>query len=205
MHLNSPVCRHCTSAESHKSFYRNCPQRQPPSLLVRVVIQVIGHWWDHHYRQAFLSTKVFCCNDQLIPQSYKLVETCLSLSKILNQAKVFVVIFVDHFEFYEELIGITFAPGKLSKFVCTFSKVYIVGTSQFVQECVSVVSHVWTRQNAGSWKKWYVFGKGSWGMTCAALCYLDTLFSVRVRCCFFIWSLSGDFFTKRFFSDLVTW
>ena len=77
----------------------------------------------------FLSIKVFRCNDQLIPQSHQLDEICLSRYKILNQSDLFVVIFLENFEFYIQLIGMIFGLRKFSKSFLAFAELHIVGTS----------------------------------------------------------------------------
>ena len=92
-------------------------------------INVFGHCRYQHWHQIFLSSKVFCCIDQLITQWHKLVEICLSQSKILEQSELFLVIFLEYFEFYIQVVVIVFGPTKPSKSVLTFAKVHIVGTS----------------------------------------------------------------------------
>ena len=60
-------------------------------------IHMFGLFRYQHWGQIFLSSKVFCCIDQLIPQSQKLVEICLSYCKILDQSELFLVIFPEYF------------------------------------------------------------------------------------------------------------
>ena len=62
-------------------------------------IHVFGHFRCQHWRQVFFSSKVFQCKDQLIPQSRKFVEICLSHCKILDQSELFVVIFLKSSNF----------------------------------------------------------------------------------------------------------
>ena len=92
-------------------------------------IHVSGHCRYQHCGQIFLSSKVFCCIDQPVPQSQKLVEICLSHCKILDESELFLVIFPEYFEFYIQVVGIVFGPKKLSKSVLTIAKVHIVGSS----------------------------------------------------------------------------
>ena len=92
-------------------------------------IHVFGHCRYQHWLQTFFSSKVFCCIDELIPQSHKLVEICLSHCKILDQSELFILISLEYFEFYIQGFGILFGPRKSSGSVLTFAKVYIVGTS----------------------------------------------------------------------------
>ena len=92
-------------------------------------IHVFGQYKYQYWGQILFSSKVFCCIDQLIPQSRELVEICLSHLKILDQSELFLVIFPEYFEFFLQLVGIVFGPRKLSKSVLAFLKVHIVGTS----------------------------------------------------------------------------
>ena len=62
-------------------------------------IHVFGQWRYQHWGQIFHSSKVFCCIDHLIPQPHKLFEIRLSHCKILDQSELFVVIFLENFEF----------------------------------------------------------------------------------------------------------
>ena len=96
---------------------------------IELFIHVSGHCRYQHGGQIFLSSNVFCCIDQLIPQSRKLIEICFSHCKILDQSELFLVIFPEYFEFYIQVVGIVFGPKQLSKSVLTFAKVHIVGTS----------------------------------------------------------------------------
>ena len=92
-------------------------------------IHVFRHCRYQHCGRIFFSSKVFCCLDQLIPQSHKLVEICLTHCKILDQSKLFLVTFLEYFEVYIQVVGIVFGPRNLSKSNLTFAKVHIVGTS----------------------------------------------------------------------------
>ena len=72
---NSLVCPHCTAACHTKSFCLHGPRRQPPCEPV---------WGfalcSYQQRgQVFLSSKVFCSNDQLFPQSIELFKIFLPL------------------------------------------------------------------------------------------------------------------------------
>ena len=60
---------------------------------------VLGLCWYQHWGQVFLSSKIFCCNDQLIPRSIKRAEIRLCQCKILYQSELFVVVFLENFEF----------------------------------------------------------------------------------------------------------
>ena len=75
-------------------------------------IRVFGYCWCQHWRQVLIFTNVFSCNDQLIPQSHKLVENCLSHCKILYQSKLFPDKLVENFEFFIQVVGVTFGPRK---------------------------------------------------------------------------------------------
>ena len=97
--------------------------------LFELFIHVSGKCRYHYWGQLFLSSKVSCCIDQLIPQWHKIVEISLSHCKILDQSELFLVIFPEYFEVYIQVVGIVFGPRKLSKSVLTFAKVHIVGTS----------------------------------------------------------------------------
>ena len=92
-------------------------------------IHVFGLCRSQRCGQKFLSSNVFCCNDQQIPQTNKLVEICFSLCMILDQSENFVVIFLENVEFYIQVIGIIFGPEKPSNSVLAFAKVHIVATS----------------------------------------------------------------------------
>ena len=94
------------------------PQQSPTSLsafsvlyvnnFVRqfeLFIHVFGHCRCQFWGLVFLFSKVFCCNNQLIPQSHKLVEICLSHCKILYKSETFVVIFLENFELCIQEIG----------------------------------------------------------------------------------------------------
>ena len=65
----------------------------------------------------------------------KSVSQCQALSHI------FVFIFLEHFEFHVQVMERILRPRNSSKSVLTFTKVYIVGASQFAQGCCSVVGH----------------------------------------------------------------
>ena len=58
-----------------------------------------------------------------------MVEIFLSHCNILDQSELFLVIFLENFEFYIQVVGIVFGPKKSSKSVLTFAKVHIVGTT----------------------------------------------------------------------------
>ena len=109
--------------------------------LCEVFIHFFGRCWYQHWGHVFLATEVFCCKDQLIPQPYKANEFCFSPYMIMDLAKVSVAIFTVHSAFYNQVVGIIFGPRKSYKSVLRFSKVHIVGTSDFVQGSTSVVSH----------------------------------------------------------------
>ena len=66
-------------------------------------IHVLRYCWYQHWGQVFLSSKLFCCNDQLIPQSTKLAEIWFSHCELLYQSELFVVIFPENFKFYIQL------------------------------------------------------------------------------------------------------
>ena len=83
-HQISQDCPHCSAAESHKPFCLLGPVPQPPCEPVWPV-----HPWRwallyENWEQAFPSTKVFCLNDQLVPQLHELVKIGLFHSKILS-------------------------------------------------------------------------------------------------------------------------
>ena len=126
-------------------------------------IHVFEHSWYEHWWQVFFSTKVFRCNDQLIVQAVELVEICFSHCKFLNQVRIYVVVFLQHFKFYIQVIGINLRPRKSTKSVLTFSKVHQVCTKEVVSGSSSVVSHkVWSMgSNAVRWKKWFILEKES--------------------------------------------
>ena len=63
-------------------------------------IYAVGYFRYQHWGQYFFFSKAFCCNDDLIPQSKKLVEICFSLCKTLDQSENFYVTFLGSFEFY---------------------------------------------------------------------------------------------------------
>ena len=92
-------------------------------------ILVFRQCWYHNWRQVFLSSKVLCCIDQLIHHAHKLVEICLTHRKFLYQSELFVVIFLEKFEFDVQVTGNIFGPATSSKYVLAFAKVHIVGTS----------------------------------------------------------------------------
>ena len=81
-----------------------------------------------HWRHIFPPSEIFCCIDRLIPQSHKLFENCISHCKILDQLKLFVVIFFENIEFYIQIVGITFGPRKSSESVLNFAKDHLFGT-----------------------------------------------------------------------------
>ena len=92
-------------------------------------IHVLGYCRYQHWGQVFLSSTVFCCNEQPIPQSQKLVEICVSHCKILDRSDLFILIFLENFEFYIQVNGLIFWPIKISKSILAFAKVHIVGTN----------------------------------------------------------------------------
>ena len=47
---------------------------------------------------------------EMIPQSHKPVEICFGHCKVLDRAKVCVVVSVDQFEFYIQADGVLFGP-----------------------------------------------------------------------------------------------
>ena len=57
-----------------------------------------------------------------------MVETCFSHSKILEQAKVSVVVSFEHFKFNIQVVGVFFGPWKKCKNVLKVSKVHLSGT-----------------------------------------------------------------------------
>ena len=67
-------------------------------------IFVFGHCRYQHWGQVFLYSKGFCCNDELIPQSHKLVEICFSHCKVSDQSEHFVVIFLKNFEYFIQVV-----------------------------------------------------------------------------------------------------
>ena len=85
-----------------------------------------------HWGQIFLSGKVCCCIDKLIPQKQKLAENYFSHCKILDQSELFVVVFLEYFEFHTQVVGIIFGQLKSSRSVLKFAKVHIVRTSWLV-------------------------------------------------------------------------
>ena len=88
-YVNSLACPPFTATESHKSFCLLCRLRQSPCDSVWVVLPCsFGHYWFEHCRQVFLSTTVFCCNDQLIAQPHELVEICLYVLRFVNMQKL---------------------------------------------------------------------------------------------------------------------
>ena len=97
---------------------------------------VFGPCGYQHWGKILFSSKVFCCIDQLIPQSHQLIEICLSHCKILDQSELFLVFFPENFEFYIQVVGIVFGPRKLSKSVLTFAKVHIVVQVSLSKEAV---------------------------------------------------------------------
>ena len=58
-----------------------------------------------------------------------MVEISLSHCKILYQSELFVVIFLENFDFYVPVIGIIYGTKKQSKSVLALTVVQIVGTS----------------------------------------------------------------------------
>ena len=100
--------------------------------MFELFIHVFRHLRYQHWGKVFLSNKILCCNDQLIPHSNRMVGICLSHCKMLHQWELFVVAFLEVFEFYIELFRIILLPRRLSKFVLAFAKVNMVGKSQLV-------------------------------------------------------------------------
>ena len=88
-------------------------------------IHVFEHCWNQHCGKVFVSTKVFCCNDQLTLQSSELFEICHSRCKIFDQTKVSVFDFPAHFEINIHVVGVLFGPRKVS--VLKFPKIHIIG------------------------------------------------------------------------------
>ena len=121
---------HIVAQQSHTNFFV-CSVQYVNYVLsqFQLFIHVFGHCRYQHWGQVFLSSKIFWCNDELIPQSYKLVEICLSHCKILDRLEHFVVHFVENIEFYIQDVAIFFGPRNSSKSVLTFAKVHIVGTT----------------------------------------------------------------------------
>ena len=150
-----------------------------------------GHCRYQHWGLIFLSGRIFCCIDQLIPQSNKLVKIRLSHCEILDQLELFVVTFPEYFEFYIQVIRVAFGLNKLSKTVLTSAKIHIVAATQLLQENSSALSHGWSKQNAGSSKKWF-FNGGKFNIVFgAALFFLLTLFLGHCHLVFvFFWSIS---------------
>ena len=60
----------------------------------------------------------------MIPQSQKLIEICFSPCGILYQSEIYVVVFLDKFEFYIQENEIFFGPKKTSKCVLAFASRY---------------------------------------------------------------------------------
>ena len=75
---------------------------------IELSFHVFGQYWYHNCRPFFHSIKIFCCNDQLISQSNKLVEVCFSHCKTLYQSELFVVIVPENLQFFILVFGITF-------------------------------------------------------------------------------------------------
>ena len=73
----------------------------------------------------------------LIPGTVRIVW----YSQGLCQLKLFVFVPFEHFEFHVQVVERIFGPRNSSKPVLAFIKVHIVGASQFLQGCCSVVSH----------------------------------------------------------------
>ena len=88
-------------------------------------IHVFGHCRYQHWVQLFFSSKLFCCNDQLIPQSHKLFEICLSHCSFLDQSELFLVILPDYLNLH---------PSSLNRF----------WTKKIVQSCLDICqsSHI---------------------------------------------------------------
>ena len=102
-----------------------------------------------------------------------------------------------------------FSTRKFCKPVFTFANVHMVCASYLFHGNSNVVSHEWSSQNAGSWKKWFIFLKRSWKKVLQlhfvfylrfffGLCYLMIPYKIIVHWSFHKW---------RFFSflDNVTW
>ena len=60
-------------------------------------------------------------------------EICLSHCKILDQAKISDVSFLEHFKIYIRVIGIIPEPRNLTENVLAYSKIHVFGTSEFVR------------------------------------------------------------------------
>ena len=92
-------------------------------------IHVLGHFKFHHWIQVFFSSKVFCSRDQRIPESHELVGICVFHCKNVYKSKIFVVIFLENFEFYIQLVGNFFGLRNSSKSVLAFATILVLGTS----------------------------------------------------------------------------
>ena len=161
--MSSLAGPHCTAAESYKFISRDGPQQQPPCGLVWVVYPSLWTLLVSVLGQTFPTIEVFCCNDQLIPQPYKLVEFYFSNCMIMDRAKVSVVIFLVHFVFHNRVVRIIFGPRKSIKSVLVFSKVHIVGSSEIVQGGSSVATMrfcLWDGTLVVE-KNWFTFEKES--------------------------------------------
>ena len=95
----------------------------------QLFIHVYRQCWNHHCKQVFVPKKILCSDDQLIPQSLKLVDIFLSHRKFFNQSELFVVTFFENFELRIQVFAFIFGPNKLSKSVVAFAKIHRVGTS----------------------------------------------------------------------------
>ena len=105
-HKNSQACSHSTALESQKTFCLLGPLHELLVSQFELFIHVFGHCRYHYRGHIFLSSKVFCCIDQLVPQSHKLVQICLSCCKIVDQLELLVVTFLVHLELYIRIVAI---------------------------------------------------------------------------------------------------
>ena len=85
-------------------------------------IHVFGHFWHQHCGPVFLSTKVFCWNGQVSSQSHEMVGIYLSPCKIVDQAKVSVLIFLEHLKFHIQVFWVIFGPKAQSNLSWHFTK-----------------------------------------------------------------------------------
>ena len=72
-----------------------------------------------------------------------MAKTGLSFSLLENlyKSELFVVIFLENFEFYIQRFGIILGPRNSSMLVLEFVKDHKIDTSELVQKSSSVVSH----------------------------------------------------------------
>ena len=127
--VGTPWLVHTVPQHSHAYLYVWTIRKvSHPMSQFEFIIHVFGHCWYLCRWQNLLPVKVYCCNGQLITHLHELVENRLCHYKILIQSKIFVVLFLENFEFYIQVVGVVFVgPKKTPKSVSTTSKVYIVG------------------------------------------------------------------------------